>query len=248
LVETPFQRFIALASSKTGRRLLAEYGAVLVTTATPPPKIVFADEDEVERFQSSVEIARQKIGEFEIELQPAAMAALVDAVNEAAMTGLSITPRSADAARRSYRDTASLWQRNVNRGADHWQALGRISAETALRIREMPVTDQVDFILELEDRDEIYFGTYFDKSILYSVAAPGSSQHLAMLAFDVAEYQDEAVESLLARRGWFRTVANDLPHFTFLGRREDELPGSGLKQVKRVYGQVEYRFWVPDID
>src|SRR6185369_8049224 len=99
-------------------------------------------------------------------------------------------------------------------------------------------------ILDLEDKEHLYFGTFFDRSILYSVAAPGASQHLAMLAFDVAEYQDTGVESALERHGWFRTVSNDLPHFTYLGRRESELPELGLKRVLRRYGETDYHFWV----
>src|ERR1051325_2503107 len=36
------------------RRLLAEYGAVFVTQATPPPTILFQDAAEVEGFQASL--------------------------------------------------------------------------------------------------------------------------------------------------------------------------------------------------
>jgi hypothetical protein len=68
-----------------------------------------------------------------------------------------------------------------------------------------------------------------------------------MLAFDVAEYQDTEVESALEQHGWFRTVVSDLPHFTYLGHREDELAGQGLKRVVREYGETEYHFWIPDL-
>jgi hypothetical protein len=40
--------------------------------------------------------------------------------------------------------------------------------------------------------------------------------------------------------GWFRTVRNDEPHFTFLGRDEGELESLGLKKV-------DGDFWVPDL-
>ena len=102
-------------------------------------------------------------------------------------------------------------------------------------------------ILELEDTQQLYFGTFFDRSILYSVAAPGASQHLSLLAFDVAEYQESSVEVVLENHGWFRTVVNDLPHFTFLGRRQEELTELGLKRVVRGYAGIEYHFWIPDI-
>jgi hypothetical protein len=242
----PFPQLIASLESPIERRLVMEYGAVLVTRATPPPAIIFRSEVEVQRFQSSIEVARGKIGEHQIELQRPAMDALISAAAQAAAEGLSLTPRAADAGRRTYEDTVKLWTRNVTRGLEHWEAAGRINAEVAARIRASAPADQVESVLELENNESLYFGTFFDKSILYSVAAPGSSQHLTMLAFDVAEHADEAVEGILGGWGWYRTVANDLPHFTFLGWFESELPGRGLKKVQRVYGDREYSFWVPD--
>jgi len=38
-------------------------------------------------------------------------------------------------------------------------------------------------------------------------------------------------------------VLSDLPHFTFLGLEEAELPDSGLKRTE-VQGQT---FWIPDV-
>ncbi|MDT7602584.1 MAG: hypothetical protein QOF61_581, partial [Acidobacteriota bacterium] len=89
----------------------------------------------------------------------------------------------------------------------------------------------------------IFFSKEFAKSILYSVAAPGASQHLAMLAFDAVEFKESRVRSTFARHGWFQTVRNDLPHFTFLGVREKDLPDLGLKRVEDC-GQV---FWIPNL-
>jgi len=40
-----------------------------------------------------------------------------------------------------------------------------------------------------------------DKSIIYSVAPPGASQHLSMLALDVKEFQNAKVRETLARHG-----------------------------------------------
>jgi len=79
--------------------------------------------------------------------------------------------------------------------------------------------------------------------VLYSIAAPGTSQHIAMLAFDANEFLDQRVRAILAQHGWFQTVLSDLPHFTFLGLAEEELPGRGLKSVE-VDGQT---FWIPDV-
>jgi len=47
----------------------------------------------------------------------------------------------------------------------------------------------------------------------------------------------------MAAAGWFQTVLSDLPHFTFLGLEEAELPSRGLKPVE-VNGQT---FWIPDV-
>lgn len=238
----------ASLSSPVEQRLFAEYGAVFVTTATPPPVIMFADAAEVQAFQSSLTVASAVLGEHEITLQAEALEALKAAAADMALAGGSITARAADSGGRSYEDTVRLWTRNVSRGLERWVSLSRIAEETAQAIREMPPSDQVAPILNLEDTEQIYFGTFFDRSILYSVAAPGASQHLSLLAFDVAEYQDERVEQTLGKHGWYRTVPNDLPHFTYLGQPEDALSVLGLRHIVREYGERAYGFWTPDLD
>ena len=65
-----------------------------------------------------------------------------------------------------------------------------------------------------------------------------------MLAFDANEFGDPRVREILAEHGWFQTVLSDLPHFTFLGLKEAELPSRGLKSVE-VHGQT---FWIPDVE
>jgi hypothetical protein len=219
---------------------------VFVTSATPPPVVIFDDAGEVESFQSSLSLNKAILGDYEIELQGVALAALVGAASEMARRGGSIGARAADAGGRSYADTSRLWTRNVTRGLEHWQALGRINAEQSQAILELPPFEQVAVILDMEEIEQLFFGTFFDRSILYSVAAPGSSQHLSMLAFDVAEYEDPNVELLLAEYGWYRTVPNDLPHFTYLGHQKDRLPVMGLRLLERAYGDQVYGFWTPD--
>ena len=97
-------------------------------------------------------------------------------------------------------------------------------------------------ILGLE-RDGIFFAKDLSKSIIYSVAPPGTSQHLSMLALDVKEYEDARVRAILAKHGWYQTVVSDLPHFTFLGVAEKDLPKLGLKMVTN----ADRSFWIPDI-
>jgi hypothetical protein len=97
-------------------------------------------------------------------------------------------------------------------------------------------------IFALEEKG-IYFAKDLSKSIIYSVAPPGASQHLAMLAFDVAEFADPEIRRLLADHYWYQTVASDLPHFTYLGVAEEELPGLGLEKVE-ISG---FSFWIPGV-
>jgi hypothetical protein len=223
-------------------RLFSEYGAVFATRATPPPRLVFSNAAEVEAFQSSLLKMRAQIGDYSVELQAEAMESLLAAACET-----SFSARADDSGGRSYDDTVRLWARNVRRGLEHWLSSGRITRERAEQVLSLSAVEQIEVILKMEDEEHLWFGTFFDRSILYSVAAPGASQHLSLLAFDVAPYDDEIVEQTLGRHGWFRTVPNDLPHFTYLGYDRDHLPELGLRLTERVYGEKQYGFWVPDI-
>ena len=110
------------------------------------------------------------------------------------------------------------------------------------RLQGLPLHQQVAEVLELE-RSGVFFSKDLSKSILYSIAAPGTSQHIAMLAFDVTEFDNQRVREILGKHGWFQTVLSDLPHFTFLGLKEKDLPKNGLKSVA-VDGQT---FWIPNV-
>ena len=227
-----------------GKLLFREYGAVFVAgkDAISPKKVVFRDEADVLAFQSSLKLSSESIGGYKVELQSAAMAALMDAISDARLHGLSISPRGRDSARRGYTQTVSLWASRVNPGFVHWVARGRVTRTEADRIRTLTPFEQVPEILRLEQQG-IYFAKDLSKSIIYSVAPPGASQHLSMLALDVKEFDDARVREILAQRGWYQTVVSDLPHFTFLGHRESELPKRGLKKIEN--GGRKY--WVPDL-
>ncbi len=225
-------------------RVVREYGSVFAAAngAVPPDRIVFANEAEVAAFQASVETAAETIGGRLIELQAAAMAALTSAVAEANAAMLSITPRGPGSARRSYDETVALWLSRVHPALEYWVAAGKLSPGDADRIRSLSPSDQIPEVLRLENKG-IYFAKDLSRSIMYSVAPPGTSQHLSMLALDVAEYGDSRVREILARHGWFQTVVSDLPHFTYLGVRESELTQQGLNQITA----GAQKFWVPDI-
>lgn len=234
---------LAAAGDAVEMLLLREYGAMFVARGvTVPTKIVFTDEADVAAFQASLTTASENIGGNTIELQAAAMNDLRKAISDADAVGLSITPRGADSGRRSYDETVGLWHSRVEPALRHWVANGRMIQADADRIAGLSPFEQVPEVLKLE-RKGIYFAKDLSKSIIYSVAPPGTSQHLSMLAFDVQEFEDTAVRGILATHKWYQTVASDLPHFTYLGAEESELPGLGLKSLIHG-GRV---FWVPDI-
>lgn len=226
------------------KKLLTEYGAVFVARggAKAPEKIVFLDQADVTKFQSSLSTSRINIGGHDLELQTAAMDGLRKAIDQAKGKGLSITPRGADSAKRTYDETVGLWKSRVDPALKHWVSNGKLSQADADKLRSLSTFDQVIEVLKLEEKG-IYFAKDLSKSIIYSVAPPGTSQHLSMLALDVTQFEDSEVRKILAENGWFQTVVSDLPHFTFLGVKESELPGLGLKKITQG-GRI---FWVPEI-
>ncbi|MFZ1699270.1 MAG: hypothetical protein WBO10_17970 [Pyrinomonadaceae bacterium] len=233
-----------MPTADAGKLLLREYGAVFVARGgvTPPKKVVFRDEADVRAYQATLEMATAKIGGTNVYLQEAAMTALKAAIAEASLNKLSISPRGGTASRRGYDETVTLWASRVNPGFTYWVGKGRVKQAEATRIKSLSPFEQVPEILRLE-QDGIFFAKSLDKSIIYSVAPPGTSQHISMLALDVAEFDNARVRSILAQHGWFQTVASDLPHFTYIGVQESELSHLGLKQITNS-GRT---FWVPAI-
>jgi hypothetical protein len=230
---------------RVARRVLHDYGAMFVATGEvlPPPVCVFVREDEVGKFQRTAGRAAATINGAVVELQPAAMAALLKARAVARREGFDISPRDgAEAARRNFEDTVRLWNSRFLPALEHWTRVGRLTNEQAQRLRALAINQQVAQVLELEKR-EIFFSKDLSKSVLYSIAPPGASQHIAMLAFDMNEFLDPRIREIMALHGWFQTVLSDLPHFTFLGLSEDELPARGLRPVE-ANGQ---KFWIPDV-
>ncbi len=227
------------------RRILEEYGAMFlaVKKVTPPPVCVFTAEEQVTRFQEIAGFTTETIADAEIELQPEAMKAFLKARAEAQKESLDITPRGgAEAARRDYEDSLRLWDTRFLPALDYWLGHGNLTLDQVSRLRNLPLHDQIAEVLELE-KSGIFFSKDLSKSILYSIAAPGTSQHIAMLALDVTEFDDPRVRGILAKHGWFQTVLSDLPHFTFLGLKEKDLPKHGLKSVE-ADGQI---FWIPNV-
>ena len=227
-----------------GQRILKEYGALFLARngAIPPNTAIFKSAAEVSDFQNRLSKSVVKIGGFDVELQSAAIKNLQEAISEAQQANLRITPRGADSARRDYAGTVELWASRVNPGLAHYVAQGKIPQTEADRVKSLPPFEQVPEIFKLESQG-MFFSKDLSKSIVYSVAPPGTSQHLSMLALDVAEYQTPRVREILAAHGWFQTVVSDLPHFTFLGVPENELTNLGLKKADD-NGQT---FYIPNL-
>ena len=232
-------------SDPVARRILEEYGAIFLAhkKVTPPPVCIFSDEEQVARFQDDAGFEAELMGYDEVELQPEALKQLNKAREEAQKEGLDITPRDgAEAGRRNYEDSVRLWNSRFQPALDYWLSQGRLTEQQVTRLRSLPLSQQVAEVLELE-KTGIYFSKDLSKSILYSIAAPGTSQHIAMLAFDVNEFLNPRVREIMAKHGWFQTVLSDLPHFTFLGLKEKDLPKYGLRSLE-INGQV---FWIPNV-
>jgi hypothetical protein len=233
-------------SDPVARRILEEYGAVFVATkkVLPPPVCIFTTEDQVTRFQDEAGFDEEQIGFDVIELQPEALKQLRKAREQAQKEGLDITPRDgAEAARRNYGDSVRLWNSRFLPALDYWLSQGRLTADQVSRLKSLSLSQQIAEVLELE-KVGVYFSKDLSKSILYSIAAPGTSQHIHMLAFDVNEFENPRVREIMAEHGWFQTVLSDLPHFTFLGLKEKDLPKNGLRSLE-VNGQV---FWIPNVE
>lgn len=233
-----------IPSDAVGEKMLKEYGALFVAGngAVPPDKVVFTNEKEVADWQKKVKTSTQIVDGFEIELQTAAMKALKKAIKEAEREDLTISPRGADSAKRSYGKTVELWASRVNPALLHWVEKGRLTVSQAEEIRSLSPFEQVSEIFELE-AEEIFFSKDLSKTIIYSVAPPGTSQHLSLLALDIKEHGSVEVREVMARHGWFQTVISDLPHFTYLGFSENELADFGLKKIN----DGGRDFWIPDL-
>ena len=231
------------AGDAVANRLLKDYGAMFVARGgvVPPPKIRFENSAECADWQSRIEVRREDFGGVNVELQTAAMEALIGAREELRARNLTVTARGTWAARRDYKDTEEIWRTRVLPALDYWTQRRRLSREEAARIRLLPPPGQVAEVLRLEEQG-MFFSKGFSKSILYSATAPGASQHLSMLAFDANEHDNPAVRHVLAEHGWFQTIAGDAPHFTFLGAAEADLPALGLKRTI----QNNRTYWIPD--
>lgn len=243
IYRTNLKKICPVDSDPTAERIFKEYGAIFVSNGTMlPTKCIFTDDEELQNYQVRIKTESAIVGGVPIQLQKPAMEALLNAQKEAAQKKIKITPRGGPlAAKRSFKDTVGLWNSRFLPGLSYWVGRKKLTAKQAADIKKSDIKQQVEQVLEWED-EGLFFSKDFSKSILFSVAAPGASQHNFMLALDVEQFADKEVRKILAANGWFQTVKSDLPHFTYLGLKESELPNLGLMPVT-VGSQ---KFWIPN--
>lgn len=231
-------------NDSTAKRIFSEYGAIFAAEKAVklPVKCIFSDEAEMQDYQVRANPQSAQIEGITIILQKPALEALLRAREQAAKRNLQISPRGTLAAKRSFSQTLTLWNSRFVPGLAFWVGQKKISASEADKVKKSDIRDQVAKVLEWENKGW-FFGKGTSKSILLSVAAPGASQHNFMLALDVEQFASREVRKILAENGWFQTVKSDLPHFTYLGVKEKDLPSLGLKPV--LVG--EQKFWIPNV-
>jgi hypothetical protein len=232
-------------TNAVARRVFKDYGAMFMADSSVkfPSKCVFASDEDVLAFQNTVKAATKTINGTSVTLQDDAMKAFEAARAEGAKTGVNISVRGASSSKRSYADTARIWNSRFDPALKYWIGKGRITAADAEKARNMETIDQVERVMEWEN-EKIWFSTRFNYSIFSSVAAPGTSQHLSMIALDVEQFANKDAKAILNRHGWFQTIIDDTPHFTYLGRDEKDLRKYGLRAETR----DGVKFWIPNFD
>ncbi|MEO7674566.1 MAG: hypothetical protein ABIU09_10885 [Pyrinomonadaceae bacterium] len=233
----------SIAEEAVASRLLSEYGALFaaIETVKLPGRCIFENGSQVTEFQKGTRSRSEILSGVTVELQEEAMLALLSARFDAGKIGLQITPLDGSiAGKRTYSDTVRIWNSRYFKALDHWNRLGKISNDDARAARGDNVINQIRKVVKWE-RSGLNFGTNLKGSIFSSTAPPGASQHLSMLAFDVVQYFNRKIRAIMNQHGWFQTVVNDAPHFTYLGFPESRLKSKGLQMIKA----GGYEYWVP---
>lgn len=228
------------------RRVLSEYGSMFAATETVrlPPKCIFRDSGEVRVFQAAFHSEPVIVFGTKVELQPVALEAFRTLFSTAQAGGIKISLLDEPvASKRTYNDTVRIWNKRFYPALEFWVSQGIIGSDESYSARNVSLADQARKVIEWESRG-FKFGTGRGKSIFASTAPPGTSQHLSMLAIDIAEYADPEVIAVLNAGGWYQTIVDDAPHFTYLGISGAELPSRGLR--KAAFGG--FTFWIPNIN
>lgn len=240
-----FERWLPWPTSELELRLVREYGAPIAAadeTVMRPTRLIFLGAEALDSFQASLPLDSTWVGRTYVVLQRVALRDFVAARQAAARLGLTLSPRGARAAStRRFEESYDYWTVRVRAGLERMvreRALTQGEVDSILRL---PLRSHVSAVLDLESRGFL-FGMGALKPILRSAAAPGGSQHQVGYAIDVEEHADSRLRRVLAAEGFWQTVAQDEPHFTYLGPSDSAtLIARGLSRVQ-VGGRV---YWVP---
>jgi hypothetical protein len=241
-----FENVCPFKTSAVAKKILSEYGAVFVGSEklVPPPTCRFQNDAEVAAFQSKIATGFVILNGVQIQLQKPAADSLNSVIADGIDQGIKIHPLDgAIAAGRSYSDTVRLWNSRFEPALRYWTRREQISTDDAAAVLQMPLEQQIEKVIEWEG-EGMKFGTNRASSIFASTAPPGSSQHLSLIALDIAPPLPPSVIALMNTHGWYQTVKGDRSHFTYLGLTEKELPGQGLKAV--IFDGIQY--WIPNIE
>ena len=239
------KKFCDVEKSAFARRVFIEYGAMFVASKDVklPDVCYFSDFEATKKFQLTLRTRTILMDGEEIKLQEPAMNALIKVFDEALAVNIRVAPfDGAIAASRNYGDTVVIWNSRFEPALKYWVQRGGIAPDEATQVVTLPIEHRVGKIIEWESRG-MWFGTGRSGSIFSSTAPPGSSQHLSLLAFDVAGRPSAQLISILNANGWFQTVKGDSQHFTYLGLKETELMVRGL----RPFYSGGMKYWIPDL-
>ncbi len=198
--------------------LLRAYGTVFVNPDVGiklPPKHIFANEQETQNFQATLTMG-QVDSTKDCYLQKSA----ADALNKA--RSLQKIPLKSGYG-------SGDCTRTFNTNLRFWYKYANNQVLTNLRFWYKYANNQV--LAKVKEGKET--------KILGLVAPPGTSQHLWGLAIDLRVGSKEQKKAL-NENGWFQTVENDVPHWTYVGLAEENLPLFGFK--RRVVRGITY--WI----
>lgn len=255
------------------KKVLEEYGAFLVgKDVVMPPTCLFETPEEVNKFQGRLiadhEIVTVRICNKDYAFQKNAGLSIINillpSLARIGIVAKDLPRRTTDNDREELtcgREIISLnkdWaSRNFEKTSENWKH------QRCKTLRPCPQVETTESIISGEISTNQYRGNFIEseglnKPIMRSVAVPGASQHISLLAFDLNNNicNSQVIEKL-AEAGWFRTVIDDDCHFTYLGwTNERDLRRAGLKRVKctRNVSRVNARresvvrsFWIPRI-
>lgn len=241
-----FERYLPWPVGSVEQRLASEYGAPIAAaqdSVRRPRRLVYDNPDSLSALRRSLDLDSARVAGTMVVLQRPALSALRRAIHDAALLRKRITPRGGrTAALRDDQSAREFWLRRVALGLGRAVSAGALSQAASDSILHLGGVAQIAAVLRLEDRG-MMFGLDGRKSILHSAAPPGSSQHLVGYAFDLEEHADSIVRGVLEARGFWQTVAEDEPHFTYLG-----WPDSTALEARGLVRKVAAlrRYWVPN--